>query len=184
MAKPKAIRVPRTTALFITGLARILREHLHLQITEHECWTFEQVAGWEECSARGECNYHGFSDEFVARMEQDHSDQVRFMDSWTYSCDAYNISVYLGTGKVQVAGREMNLRVRIEEVEHRVYGYLYEVRIWLRNKGGEIQKGVFGLEENGDPYPLEKSVEDQPPRKIAFWKDPASIAEEVVASIS
>lgn len=59
MAKP--IRIPRTTAMFVTGLGRILREHLGLFITEHEHWTFEHVGEWSECGSKGHCVDHGVS---------------------------------------------------------------------------------------------------------------------------
>lgn len=168
------IRIPRTTALFVTGLGRALRDHLGFSITEHEHWTFEHVAKWSQCGSKGHCIDHGISDKAYAEfVKQEGTGPWPDYDhhySYFYPCYAYQMSVYLATGQARVRGKVIELRVRIEESRA---DYMdpdeayYIARIWVCDEAGTVTKGEFGLHNNG-AFATNESMPNQPPRRIAF----------------
>ena len=170
MAK-KTIRIPRTTARFVTGLAGILRDQLGLRVTEHEHWTFEQVADWEECGAKGKCSQHGYSERYQADLDKRGLQEGTFNPVGNGPCYQYDISVYLATGQARVDGKKVELRAHIKETHSDTLGDLCRVRIWVQNDGGEIQKGVYSLREDGRPYLTEELIPDYPPNRIVFWRE-------------
>lgn len=168
------IRVPRTTAMFVTGLGRILREHFGLSITEHEHWTFEHVAQWLKCGSPGECSVHGMSDKFRAQLIKQEGPGPWFDYDHSYVPCHYHLAAYIGTGQVEVRHQKVDLRVRIEQSR---VDYLppdecvFVVHIWIRDAAGNITKGAFGLLDDGRPYVADDEVvPDQPPRRLAFWR--------------
>lgn len=69
--------------------------------------------------------------------------------------------------------RKVQLRVVIDYTHWDVGGDNYDVRIWTRDKEGKINKGVFGILDDGTPYATERPISDYPPQKIALWKETA-----------
>jgi hypothetical protein len=190
----KTIRIPRTTALFVTGLSRILREEFGFKITEHEHWTFRQVGQWETCGSPGACPVHGISKEayevadrsaYEAYPDDEHA-RWHHAEMFYVPCYEFKNGAYIGIGQSQavVVGRgrfKLDLRVRIEQSCWTAMpsngDMTYIVQVWVRDEDGNIQNGEFGLHDDGQPYRTENELPDNPPRKIAFWRS----AEEALA---
>ena len=191
----KTIRIPRTTAVFVTGLGRILREEFGFKIVEHEHWTFKHVGEWTECGSPGECPVHGISDKSfeLALREAEKHDPTPCEVNWHIyhraensfvPCYAFRRNAYIGAGQARRAGLgnpvglpKLDLRVRIQQDYWEIGSTLHQIQIWIREEDGNIQKGEFGLLEDGRPYRTVKELPDGPPRKIAFWRS----ADEVLA---
>lgn len=170
------IRIPRTTARFITGLASILRDELGLVITEHEHWTFDHRAKREECSSPGICGMHGVSEENMAKIYREHGPGPwrDYDHSCVMPCQPYVLDVYLGVGGAQVRGEKVKLRARIECTYWAGIGRQdYDVQLWVRSAAGTITSGRYEFSDNGRPYPSPGAAEALPPRRIAFWRDSA-----------
>lgn len=161
------IRVPRTTSMFVTALGRILRERFGLQITQHEHWTFEHVGEWTVCGSPGECYRHDTSRKF---LDEEGEVSPLSIEEYFYDCYEYTLNAYLGVGQAKVRGKQVELRVRIEQSHSDALGELFTMRVWVQDHEGTVTKGEFGLFENGAPYPTDKSMPDLPPDRIAFWR--------------
>jgi hypothetical protein len=166
MSKTSEIRIPRTTAMFVTNLGQILREIFELNVTVHEQWTFESVANWEECLERGKCAVHGYSDEYQKLLDENPSDQALWMNCCQFP---YEMEVYLGKAKLQASGKGVEVRTRIEVIQNAAMGNLYIARVWVKVEGQKVQKGHFYLEASGEPWINPDPMPDAPPDKIAFW---------------
>jgi hypothetical protein len=165
----KEIRIPSTTAMFVTNLGQILRQNFSLKVNVHEHWTFEQVAKWEECLQKGACLTHGISDELQAKLDANPGDQSLWWSDCHYP---YKIEVYLGEGRLRVSGKAVEIRVRIESIHNDGMGDMYTAQVWVHVEGQKVQKGHFYLENNGKPWVLVEPMPDLPPDKIAFWREP------------
>lgn len=186
----KTIRIPRTTAMFVTGLGRILREEFGFKIVEHEHWTFKHVGDWETCGSPGACPIHGVSSENYARATR--SAEEAYPNDWHAQwmsaensfipCYAFRMNAYIGTGQARRAGLgspvgrpKLDLRVRIEQNYWEIGQTTYILQVWVREEDGTIHKGEFGLLDDGRSYRTDKQPPDSPPRKIAFWRRPDEV---------
>lgn len=174
----RTIRIPRTTAMFVTSLWRILRCHFGLPITQHEHWTFELDEEWSECgSTPGECLKHGMSPKF-----RTHLIETGEIDSWLEAAALnpcpyqWHFSRYLGFGQAQVVGQTVDLRVHIQQsrIEYDPLDALdFVVTLWVRDATGYIVKGVFGFFNDGRPYVVDSvDVPDRPTGRLAFKRQP------------
>ncbi len=159
----KKIRVPSTTVDLIQILGTILRDHLELDLPESECWTFEYVTDWEIYGKEDE-----WSDDFP----------VPYLDT-----EAVN-SVYLGTGKCWAFGygdnhgnaEQLDLRVRCQHSRWITGGSDYwDFQLWIKTPDGTVRQHRYTCNLWGasgrDIFPKTGSKMPQnPPRKIAFWR--------------
>lgn len=169
MTKTSEIRIPRTTAMFVTNLSQILREDFGLRVTVHEQWTFVKVASWEECLQKGECHPHGTSEEFEARKEANPDDQ----SLWWADCHyPYKIDVYLAEGSLRAGADAVEVRVRITATQNDAFGDMFEAEVWVKVGECPIQSGSFWLDMPLDHMSLRRDepMPDYPPDRIAFWR--------------
>lgn len=174
----KTIRVPRTTAMFITGLAHVLRTHFGMDVTEHEHWTFEQVGQWVECFYPGECGDHGVSKKARAKRlkEEGPGPWPDYDRSYFGPClSPYVMSSYTGIGQVKIGYRNIvELRTVIEKTEQSHFGDNYIAQVWARYPDGTIKRGTFMLLDNGQSatFDVEGKTRENPPNRLAFWRSP------------
>ncbi len=153
--------------MFVSNLARILREHFYLRVNKHEHWTFFKVAEWEVCTSPGECHTHGMSEEFEARMEANPSDQ----SLWWADCQyPYKIQVYLGQASLWADGKAVEVRVRIEATHNDAMGDMFTAQVWVKPKNEPILNAHFYLYNNDQPCTTDEDVPAYPPDRIAFWR--------------
>lgn len=147
MRPGEKIRVPRTTAKFVTILGRVLREHLKLTVTEHEQWEFELVANWS-----------------TPRPDR----------TWESN---FEMSRYWGIGSVSVQGDNspvrLEIRVMIEKQHWVALGYAnhfpFIIHIWIQYPG-DSQCVVKSYICGNDDEDLCETQEQPPklPRRFAF----------------
>lgn len=157
------IRVPRTTAAFIIGLGRILREELGYPAYIEECWTFEHTAQWEACGRRGRCTIHG----------TDQCDETGHYDECQCSlpCYEYRHDIYMGKGFFHSKGR-VEVCCRISVTHWDAGGDLIDVELWLQDERSPVRALRFSVRSSGNFWAdTKKSPAPLPPNRFAFWKD-------------
>ena len=173
------IRIPRTTAMFIYGLAQILREELNLPICQHEHWTLQHVAQWEDCGQPGECSDHGISEKHHRQIHKASADgdlhHNRALEvSWCYP---YITDVYVGSGLVSITCRvgenKVKLRTRITRLHSDALGTIYDAEVWALKPDGEIVCGRFNLYNDGKVSRSDEGCSPHPPSRLAFWRSPS-----------
>jgi hypothetical protein len=172
MAKPIAsIRFTRAISTIYTGLGHILRQQFGLQITACEEWTLNLVNEWDQCSDRGNCSWHK-SQRYESRLSRAWASErtSEAMSLEMSLCEPWHMSVYTGSGRVEVAARRADLRVHIERTRSDVFGDLFMVNIWIRLADNSVIKGRFGLHKDGLSYakPDDQTCPDLPPSSLAF----------------
>jgi len=145
------IRVPRTTVEMVVGLAKILREHLGLELGfgESEHWTFEQLVPDDMPGVRIP---RRFSERYLAvgaaggayAPHVELRAQITWYDSSTFVWQAPAI--------------------------------MYHVFLWMRRPNGEIHKENYILHLGGRVEKGSSLVPDLPPDKIAFEREATEVS--------
>ncbi len=160
----EVIRVPRTTALFINGLGRILRDELGYPVFIEESWTFEHTAQWEECGRKSQCSLHNNTEQCI---DHDYEKCQCFMPCYEYRHD-----VYMGEGFFFATGHRVEVRCRISLTHWDAGGDLIDIELWVQDKDGPVQSKLFSIGFDGRPRAeAEKPTLAFPPNRFAFWKD-------------
>ena len=135
MSSKNEIRVPRTTAMFVRVLGLILRDHLKLELKEHEHWTFEHVGNWESGGRRASSIQKYPAD--TKNNEQQLIDWLELVTRSEFEC-----SCWVGQGEA----KPYKFGVRIERTEANFLAYynvLYMIAIWLKDESGCIKEYYF-----------------------------------------
>ena len=157
MSRSKKVRVPRTTAQLVVGLARILREQMGLVITKHEHWELERVADW----TTGE-------------------DEITGCHSWEHDCHlAVGDAEIRQTDGATLSKGKLRIRARIQKNDWVELGYpdnfYWWIDIWVLMPDGTIMKGRYDFWNDSHAIYLNEDTEipDRPPSKIDFWQKTA-----------
>lgn len=174
----KKIRVPSTTAQFVIALSKILRDHLGINIAEHEHWEFEKVADWETYPRARK------PDEDAPDNELSDYYYLTSRVDWQHDC-------YLGVGSAKARDinketpfkpEKIDIRVRLQKNYWAALGYkdyfYWWISIWVCFPNGDIRKATYTYwNDSGDLYEDEEyRTPASPPRKIAFWRESESEA--------
>ena len=170
MSRRKKIRVPATTVALVEMLGHILRNEIKFRLRESACWTFEFVTEWQISTE--------------PEPEEDDVTQDKWFQWDYYHNPDHQMSTYIGSGYCHplIAGRgkKLDLRVRCEHVQSLYFSY-WEFYIWTRDPDGEVTKYHYrchlGYGYDRDYYLIEgkeSNMPDNPPRKIAFWREGAA----------